>query len=331
MSEVLRSLLRLADADSRPGVDCDYVERRWPEGEVERCVATGLLRPGPPAQCLVCPECGEIERVVFIEGGATEESLAYLPCGEGGPIPIPCARLKTWQMSFPQFLDAAFAGVRLAGGREESVRDRVWRLGKSTWAGAGWNVYFARGLHCRDARRLLRAAQFPPRSVIFVPDSLPDDEAREGVTAVFVPLHAVLTWQGTALQFDQEFIEGQLRPSLDGAKSRPAKRPRPKRAERTATIDVLTKHMMEHVKAARDHAQSSLDFHGEPRLLPRPQQQELARLVGVSEAGVSRCFRDPAARELRYLWELADDLDRLLNAGTATAPMSRPPRRDRVG
>jgi hypothetical protein len=313
----LRTLLRLADADDRPGVDYDYVERLWPAGEVDRCVATGLLRPGPPAQRLPCPACGELEQVVFIESGATEELLAYLPCGEGGPVPIPGERLKTWQMSFPQFLDAAFAGVRLTDGREELVRDRVWRLGKSTWAGAGWNVYFARGLHCRDARRLLRAAQFPPRSVVFVPDSLPDEEARDGVTAVYVPLHAVLTWEGTTLRFDHEFVAAQLRPSLEEAT--PSKRPRPKRADRTAMIELLTKHMMEHVKAARDYAQSSADFHGEPRLLPRPQQQELARLAGVSKAAVSRCFRDPGARELRYLWELADDLDRLLNAGTGPA------------
>jgi predicted RNA-binding Zn-ribbon protein involved in translation (DUF1610 family) len=295
----LRTLLRLADADDRPGVDYDYVERLWPAGEVDRCVATGLLRPGPPAQRLPCPECGELEQVIFIESRATGELLAYLPCGEGGPVPIPGERLKTWQMSFPQFLDAAFAGVRLTGGREELVRDRVWRLGKSAWAGAGWNVYFARGLHYGDARRL------------------PDEEAREGVTAMFVPLHAVLTWKGTELQFDHEFVAAQLRPSLEGATS--ARRPRPKRADRTAMIELLTKHMMEHVKAARDYAQSSADFHGEPRLLPRPQQQELARLAGVSKAAVSRCFRDPGARELRYLWELADDLDRLLNAGTGPA------------
>ena len=314
MSDALRTLLRLADAHNRPGVDYDYVERLWPDGEVDRCVATGLLQPDQPTRCLPCPECGAIERVVHVEGGANGELLAYLPCGEGGPVPVPPERLKTWVVNFSQFMDAAFADVSLTGGRDELVRDRVWRLGKSTWAGAGWNVYFARGLHRRDARGLLQAVQFPPRSVIFVPDSLPDAEAREGVKAACVPLHAVLTWVGTALRFDHEFVEGQLRPTLEGTKSTAAKRPRPKRAERTATIDVLTKHMMEHVKAARDHAQSSRDFHGEPRLLPRPQQQELARLVGVSEAGVSRCFRDPAARELRYLWELADDLDRLLNA-----------------
>jgi hypothetical protein len=85
-----------------------------------------------------------------------------------------------------------------------------------------------------------------------------------------------------------------------------------KRAKRTATIELLTRQLKEHIVAAQDYARVTAERNGVSKLLPRPTQRDLARLVGASEAGVSRCLHDPAARELRLLWEIAGDLDRLL-------------------
>ncbi|MEW4530625.1 hypothetical protein [Maioricimonas sp. JC845] len=81
-----------------------------------------------------------------------------------------------------------------------------------------------------------------------------------------------------------------------------------KRADRAANIEALKKELIEHIRAARDHAQSAVDFGREAELLPRPSRRELAERVGITESAASRCFSDPAATELNLLWNTADDL-----------------------
>lgn len=85
-----------------------------------------------------------------------------------------------------------------------------------------------------------------------------------------------------------------------------------KRAERAANIESLTKELKEHIRAARNHAQSLVDVSREPELLPRPSQKDLAKRVGITASAASRCFNDSSAMELRLLWETAGDLNALL-------------------
>ena len=85
-----------------------------------------------------------------------------------------------------------------------------------------------------------------------------------------------------------------------------------KRADRAANIEALKKELIDHIRAARDHAQSAVDFGREAELLPRPSRRELAERVGITESAASRCFSDPAATELNLLWTTADDLKAVL-------------------
>ena len=82
-----------------------------------------------------------------------------------------------------------------------------------------------------------------------------------------------------------------------------------------AVIEMLTHEMQEHLRAVRDHAVDALDRTGTPQLLPRPSRDLLARKVGVHKSRVTRAFQDTEARELRFLWDLAADLDRILERG----------------
>jgi len=93
---------------------------------------------------------------------------------------------------------------------------------------------------------------------------------------------------------------------------RPRQRRAKKRAERAANMEALKKELIEHIKAARDHAQTAVDFGREPELLPRPSRRELAERIGITESAASRCFRDPAATELKLLWETAGDLEAVM-------------------
>lgn len=94
--------------------------------------------------------------------------------------------------------------------------------------------------------------------------------------------------------------------------ARPA-RPLPRRGTRTANIEKLEKELEKHLLAARDHAHSVRDRGGEPALLPRPSQKELARRTDLSETDVSRCLNDNRATVLKLLWETSESLDAVMN------------------
>jgi len=124
-------------------------------------------------------------------------------------------------------------------------------------------------------------------------------------------LERYLLLDGESLRFDTRAVEERLAElGLGGdGRKKAAKR---RRASRTANIEKLTQAMMEHVRTARKAAFDARDRTGTPILLPRPTLEELARRTGISPSTVSRCLKDPEARELQFLWELAVDLDRLM-------------------
>jgi hypothetical protein len=85
-----------------------------------------------------------------------------------------------------------------------------------------------------------------------------------------------------------------------------------KRQDRAAKIDALTSFLADHLLVARDYAFKAEELNGEPRLMPRPTQKELAEQTKMSESDVSRCLKDPGAKELRIHWEVAVDLDQVM-------------------
>lgn len=110
---------------------------------------------------------------------------------------------------------------------------------------------------------------------------------------------------------------GHVAPSQPAAPScadRPSATPN-RRGQRAAGIEGLKRELVEHIRAARDHAQFLCDQGQTPKLLPRPSQKELGMLVGLDKTAVSRCFNDPRAKELRMLWEVAADLESVMKYG----------------
>lgn len=85
-----------------------------------------------------------------------------------------------------------------------------------------------------------------------------------------------------------------------------------KRASRAAAIEALRRELIEHIKAAKDHAHAALEMDREPELLPRPSKAELGRRSDLPRHSVSRCFADATAQELRLLWQMAGDLESIL-------------------
>lgn len=103
-------------------------------------------------------------------------------------------------------------------------------------------------------------------------------------------------------------------PRTEGLRGSPKKRAvalstAPKRAMRSAGMERLKGELSEHLRAAADHVREAIAAGREPKLLPRPCKAELGRRVGLPRWAVSRCFSDPAARELQLLWDTANDLE----------------------
>lgn len=313
MSDALKHLLAAAEGIRRPVFTYDLIDR-WFGSAIDRCVATGLLRPSVPAEFVTCRECGEEEEVIFLENASTGKEEPYTECCEAGLNRIEWDQLKQWRIHYHQLMDVVFADIALSGNRTQLVHERVWRLGKATWGGAARNVYFARGLHRRDAWQVLNEARLTTRSVIFVPVHTPEPDSHIEVLPAVIPLSMAISWEGTTIHFDHDYVEAELKDALatqgDGNKPQLMKR-----SPRAALIAELTREMQEHLRAARDHAVDTMDQTGTPQLLPRPQKDFLAKKVGVNKSTVTRAFSDDGARELCFLWELADDLDRILARG----------------
>lgn len=88
-----------------------------------------------------------------------------------------------------------------------------------------------------------------------------------------------------------------------------------KRAERATGIEAIRHQLVEHIRAARDHAWFLKDRGKTPELLPRPTQNALGKMAGLDKSAVSRCINDSRATDLRTLWQIAGDLELVMKYG----------------
>ncbi len=299
-----RALLRSEYSDevlfARPDIDAD--EKCW-----EAILATGFLAEAMPVRQEWCRHCGdELSEVAVVSIG--ENTKLYLNCPDCGMAAIDETALRRWRFCFDRLQPILRDRLALAGSVQELVPRRVWQLGRKSFRGSTYTYLLARGLGRGDALDLITTLKLPLRAVTLVPAKLPSRAVVERLPSPVISLIDVLRWQGDAVHCAPTVIDEQL-PTEPPAS--PSPRPR-KRAERAAAIEALRRQLTEHLRAARDHAQASLDLKGDAVLLPRPTQKDLAKLTGIKAVTVSRCLQDPETRELRILWEMADNLDSIL-------------------
>jgi hypothetical protein len=119
-----------------------------------------------------------------------------------------------------------------------------------------------------------------------------------------IGIQDVVEFSEDGLRIDWDAVEDRLIESSESDVQKP--KPQPRRSSRTAKIELLVNELTQHLRSAADHA------HASGELLPRPTQQELARRTSMSKSDVSRCLKDSSAKQLRLLWQTADDLDAVL-------------------
>jgi predicted RNA-binding Zn-ribbon protein involved in translation (DUF1610 family) len=226
MCDALFTVLTSVEGVNPPIFSCDDVSR-WPAGDLERCIASGLVRPGRSATELSCPGCAESGEVLVLRDKVTGQSHAYVRCAQCGLAAVPWEFLQTWELTFTQLIDVLFAGIPFAGFRDEIVRNRVWCLGKKRWAGASRSDFFARALHRQDAWQVLHQAKLPVRSVVFVPTRLPNADARTDPLPTIVPPSAVVSCENRTLRFDEAYVEAEITGILARLDSEVADKRRP--------------------------------------------------------------------------------------------------------
>ena len=311
MCDALSALLQAVDSVPAPILMHDDLAHA-PSHLLAALQDSRVLQRAHPAEQVACLECGEYEDVAWL---ATENAapIAYARCGLIGPYRISPERLEQWTVSIPELLTFLAGAIPIRGRRSELVRDHVWLLGKTGVAGASRNVYFVRGLHRPGGAAALRRIRLSPHSLVFVPSRLPDRSVFASSGQVVVSLAMAVAWNEDELLFDREYIVGRLERNRAGNGGIRKRKPVPRRAPRAATIEALKQELVEHLRAARDHARDTLDRTGTPELLPRPTMEFLARKLGIHKSSVSRALSDQSAEELKFLWDLAADLDRILS------------------
>jgi hypothetical protein len=308
--EPFRRTLRRLD-DEPPVFFADEVDRHLSPIR-DRLVGLGLLRETTPATCVPCRHCGNghVARVEFARSSRTGRTHAYLPCPECGPVEVRPDHLKRWTVDAAALVAVLARAAGIAGTAQEVLAGRLWRVGKASWGGRPREAYFARHVHegCRPAVQAELARR--PKALVFVPTEEAARRWGDGTPNPIIALEAVLSLGTEGPEFDTSYVEARLFDA--GLLDAPARKPPRKRAERAGKIEALVREIAEHLRAARDHAFTTRDTLGTPELLPRPSQQDLAKRAGLTETDVSRCLKDPAARELRLLWETALELDKVL-------------------
>jgi hypothetical protein len=281
--------------------------------DLELLLRLGVLRETTPAGSACCPEClfGPQHRVQYIADSTTHARHGYIHCPQCGIVEVALDSLRRWRIDPAGFLRAAFSDAGVSGPATEVMPGRLWLVGKVTWAARRREVYFARCYRRDDGSSLVTEMSRRPRAVLFTPTEAAARRWAGAVENLVIALESALSLEDGSIRFDGEYVEGRLADAgLTGAAK--AERPKRKRAERAAKIEVLEKELIAHLRAARDYAYATMDRTGTPALLPRPSQKQLAERTGLTEADVSRCLKDSNARELRLYWETAQDLDQIM-------------------
>lgn len=287
--------------------------RNWPPGAIEFFVDSGLLVETVPAEGIWCPECPDdpYHDVFWLDPVCTGASKPYVSCPSHGPWEVPAVWLKRWRIEWTAFLTTVITGLATRDHIQEIVRGRLWKLGGSRLEGRDCTIWMGRRLHQRNACDLVASVRLTPRSIVLVPRRLPR-QALPGNWPLLT-IESVSHWSAEELRWDRDLIrETADQPPENVVSPAPPTRKMPRRASRVCDIEALSKELQEHMRTARDYATATLDRSGTPKLLPRPTQKELAKRLGITESRISRSLNDESARELRFLWELALDVDRLI-------------------
>ncbi|MDV6033231.1 MAG: hypothetical protein F9B45_24715 [Phycisphaera sp. RhM] len=260
-----------------------------------------MVKPTTPATQLQCKDCGEHQPVIYSPDREGNRH-GFIVCEGCGPTEVLPESLNQFVFATEHLLEYLFADTRLAIRPIDS--DFLWQIGRRTFKGQSRELLFLRCLNARNETSIVEQLGRRKRSLVFMPLSSSAARLDTMVANLGIGIQDVVEFSEDCLRIDWETVGDRLIESSESDVQKP--KPQPRRSSRTAKIELLVQELTQHLRSAADHA------HASGELLPRPTQQELARRTGMSKSDVSRCLNDSSAKQLRLLWQTADDLDAVL-------------------
>ena len=270
------------------GVDLDMGER------------FGYLLPQEPVEDLICQECygrGESMLTDYIDRRDGSKGFAIY-CAFCGLVPIEKSDLKRWRVHAESFAKQFAKAMKIRGQISTILPDQLWYLGRR----GNRQYVFARSLGMQTQEGLMAAlSKYPKATIVTASESLMSRLQKSLPNPSCIALACVASLhEDGSLSLDESVFED--------ISSEATPKPRKRRGERTAKIELLERAMKDHVITAYDYMQDTAD-RGEVKLLPRPSQEMLGKMTNLSQKEVSRCLLDSEAKILRLLWEQSCTLD----------------------
>ena len=206
--------------------------------------------------------------------------------------------IKGWRVNDTVILRTLVESLGMKENITEVVTDEIWKLGRRQRR----EYFFIRSVDHNDLPQLMAMFANQSKAVLFT--TRDTDTIRRFMPHSCFSLYEIGTLdEEYRIVFDLEMIDSVVGapPSVDEETA-----PKPLRASRAASIELLTDIMKDHIRAVCEHA----DFtgrNGDFRFIPRPTQTKLAEMAKIPQYEVSRCLDDKRADMLRLLWEKSED------------------------
>lgn len=265
----------------------------------------GVLKPTIAAGDWWCDECCETHEIVYHD--FPDGRHGYVLCRYGS-MRLPREQTDRLNIDTAALLRWLFADSRLS--IEPIVGNRLWNIGRRTIESRSRDLRFIRGTGPSCNEEIVHNLSTHPKSIVFAPSRGSASFWQSRIPCVVIAIEEVLVQTEPKAIVDWTVIE-EFFINYHAGVEEPAK-PRKKRGMRTSKIERLRDELKRHLASAADHAIATAESDGGIDLLPRPTKTELAKLAGMTKYDVTRCFTDPAATELRLLWDTAGNLEAVL-------------------
>ena len=147
---------------------------------------------------------------------------------------------------------------------------------------------------------------------MFKPTDLGAGHWQEAIGNLVIPLDLVTSLDSGTLMLDVEDIQARIEDAidLDIDKREPTKS---ERSQRAASIESLTRVVIEFLRSARDYACDTSDKNGIALLMPRPAISHFCKQAGIKPHDFSRCLDDESAREIKVYWGMTENIEQIMS------------------
>lgn len=184
---------------------------RWPTGVHAQLLAAKLIVADGSAGRIRCSACGQTHtcRVSAREqpGGGV---CYFIPCPTHLRAEVSQNDLQQWSVNLQELVHVLAAALSLRGQPADLGSRRVWRCGRTQYAGVSRDVLFGRGLCRRDAAQFRGAIAGARRPIVFVGSELPPSEYWNGRVPALVRLCDVAALTTAGLGIDVDHIMGTI-------------------------------------------------------------------------------------------------------------------------